>query len=88
MTAAVEWLLLTRPGCHLCEEFLQSLSGRLPSQGVHIRTAYVDDRAEWKSVYGRRIPVLLDGAGHLLYSADGGEATSLEQLLQVFTTSY
>jgi hypothetical protein len=59
-----ELLLLGRPDCHLCEEFEAALRAHLGE--VFLTHACVDDRAEWRMRYGRRIPVLLDAAGEVL----------------------
>ena len=57
-------LLLTRPDCGLCEEFLEELAHEFPRLAALVRTADVDSREDWRGLYGRRIPVLLgeDGA--------------------------
>jgi len=57
-------LLLTRPDCGLCEEFLEELAHEFPRLAAVVRTADVDSREDWRVLYGRRIPVLLgeDGA--------------------------
>lgn len=51
--------LLTRPGCHLCEDFeaeaLQQFEGRLEIEPVQI-----DHHPQWQRQYGLSIPVLLD----------------------------
>lgn len=51
--------LLTRPGCHLCEDFeaevLATFGGRL-----EIDTVQVDHHLHWQAEYGLKIPVLLD----------------------------
>ncbi len=51
--------LLTRPDCHLCEEFeseaLQQFGGRL-----EIELVQVDHHPHWQAEYGLSIPVLLD----------------------------
>ncbi len=57
-------LLLGRPECHLCEEFEAALRASLGD--VPLAHACVDERAEWRMRYGRRIPVLLDGDGSVL----------------------
>jgi hypothetical protein len=57
-------LLLGRPDCHLCEAFEAALQAHLGD--VPLAHACVDDRAEWRMRYGRRIPVLLDAAGEVL----------------------
>ncbi len=56
------YLLLGRPGCHLCEDFAAALHAYLGDTAT-VEHACVDDRAEWRMRYGRRIPVLLDEAG-------------------------
>ena len=58
-------LLLTRPGCHLCEEFRDELEQAFPGR-YQLREACVDDRPEWRERYGLKIPVLLDEQGELL----------------------
>ena len=58
----VRFTLLTRPGCHLCEEFEEQLlvefGERLEVDGVR-----VDAHPQWLADYGLRIPVLLSEAG-------------------------
>lgn len=53
--------LLTRPGCHLCEEFeaevLAVFGGR-----IEIEPVQVDHHPVWRAEYGLQIPVLLDAA--------------------------
>jgi hypothetical protein len=53
-------LLLGRPDCHLCEVFEAAL------RAVPLTHACVDERAEWRMRYGRRIPVLLGADGEVL----------------------
>ena len=55
-------LLLSRPDCHLCEEFRDDLLARFGT-AVDLDEACVDDRPEWRERYGRDIPVLLTAAG-------------------------
>lgn len=61
--------LLTRPGCHLCEEFeaelLAAFEGRL-----EVETAHVDADPVWRAAYGLSIPVLL--------APDGGFVCSVQ----------
>jgi hypothetical protein len=52
---------LSRPECHLCEEFREQLLAEFPS--VELEEACVDDRADWRERYGRDIPVLLTADG-------------------------
>ncbi|MFT4046507.1 MAG: glutaredoxin family protein [Solimonas sp.] len=60
------WLLLGRPGCHLCEDFEAALREHLGRTPFTLGHADVDDRGEWRMRYGRRIPVLLDADGRVL----------------------
>ena len=56
-------LLLTRPDCGLCEEFLEELAHEFPRLAAMVHTADVDSREDWRALYGRRIPVLLGEDG-------------------------
>ncbi len=58
-------LLLTRPGCELCERFRGELEQAFPGR-FEVREACVDDDPEWQRRYGLKVPVLLDGQGALL----------------------
>ena len=73
-------LLLTRPQCGLCEEFLEELAHEFPHLAGQVRTANVDDRRDWQDLYGRRIPVLLgeDGA---VWAEGVMDAAAIEQRL-------
>lgn len=54
--------LLTRPGCHLCEDFEADAAGLLAGR-AEIEPVQVDHHPEWLARYGERIPVLLDDRG-------------------------
>ena len=58
-------LLLTRPGCDLCEEFREDLELAFPGR-FDVQEACVDDDPEWQRRYGLKVPVLLDEQGTLL----------------------
>lgn len=58
-----EFTLLSRPGCHLCEEFEQELLAHFGPDAIRLQHAQVDQRLDWLVEYGRRIPVLLDASG-------------------------
>ena len=58
-------LLLSRPGCHLCEEFREDLEQAFPRR-FELCEACVDDRPEWREAWGRKIPVLLAEDGTVL----------------------
>jgi len=60
------YLLLGRPDCHLCEEFEAALREHFGDRPPRIAHACVDERAEWRMRYGRRIPVLLDESGEVV----------------------
>ncbi len=59
------FLLLTRPGCHLCEEFEEAFRAHQGQAAYELEMACVDDRGEWRMRFGQRIPVLLDEAGNV-----------------------
>jgi len=53
--------LLTRPGCHLCDEMEEVLDRVLPRHGLTYERVDVDRDPELKRRYGEVIPVLLRG---------------------------
>jgi hypothetical protein len=59
--------LLTRPGCHLCDEFHEALEQACPGR-YEVTRDDVDSRADWRERFGARIPVLLDAEGRELCS--------------------
>lgn len=67
-----EWVLLTRDGCTLCEEFMDELAGLLgPAEAARVRLVDVDVDSETRRKYGARIPVLLaDGEMVCHYHVD------------------
>ena len=57
--------LITRAGCHLCEQAAESLARVGDATGVGWREVDVDSDAELQREYGDRVPViLLDGREH------------------------
>ncbi len=52
-------VLLSRPGCHLCDEMRQTLEAVLPPLGESFDEKSVDSRRDWRERYGDVIPVLL-----------------------------
>lgn len=50
--------LLTRPGCHLCEEFEAELMADFEGR-LEVESAHVDADPAWQQAYGLSIPVLL-----------------------------
>ncbi|WP_428312129.1 glutaredoxin family protein [Hydrocarboniphaga sp.] len=53
-------LLLSRPGCHLCEQLVTDLLTTFPALATQISEADVDSREDWQRRWGLKIPVLLD----------------------------
>lgn len=51
--------LLTRPGCHLCNEMKELLDDVLPEMGLDYRLVDVDSEAGLSARFGEVIPVLL-----------------------------
>jgi hypothetical protein len=60
----VKYILLTREGCGLCEEFEQAVRQWRPA--VDLDLADVDSREDWRRRYGLRVPVLLDRWGEVV----------------------
>lgn len=57
--------LISRPGCHLCEEAEQVLARVAEATGERWTTVDVTDSLELERDYGDRVPVLLlDGREH------------------------
>ncbi|SHG52784.1 Glutaredoxin-like domain [Hydrocarboniphaga daqingensis] len=65
-------LLLSRSGCHLCEQLVVDLLDRWPDLVGCLAEADVDSRDDWQRRYGLKIPVLLD--------AQDGTAVCVSQL--------
>ncbi|HEY0915299.1 MAG TPA: glutaredoxin family protein [Solimonas sp.] len=59
-------LMLSRPGCCLCDELEEDLLAEFGPGRYQLEKADVDSRPEWRQEYGIRIPVLLDADGRLL----------------------
>ncbi|MGH8457461.1 MAG: glutaredoxin family protein, partial [Stenotrophobium sp.] len=59
-------LLLTRPGCGLCEEFEAEFLAHFGAEAFELAHADVDSRLDWRTRYGLKIPVLLAADGALL----------------------
>jgi len=51
--------LLTRDGCHLCEEMAAVLDSTLPELGLTYRRVDVDTDPDLRRRFGETIPVLL-----------------------------
>lgn len=74
-------LLLTRPGCGLCEEFEAELGAHFGVDAFEIEHVDIDSHAEWRTRYGLKIPVLLTAKGELV-CATRFDAAELEPLLR------
>lgn len=62
---ATRLTLISRPGCHLCEEAEQVLGRVAEATGEQWTTIDVTDSIELERDYGDRVPVLLlDGREH------------------------
>ncbi len=58
--------LLTRPDCHLCEEFVEALRSDALWPTLALTEQDVDSRSSWSRRWGLKIPVLLDARGELI----------------------
>lgn len=72
--------LLTRDGCHLCEEYAQALLAHF-AERVELHHAEVSERIDWLREFGSRIPVLLDERGRVLGEAHF-DAEAVERALR------
>jgi hypothetical protein len=72
-------VVLSREGCHLCEQMLQELAvlereARIPS----VTVLDVDSKADWARQYGLKVPVLLlDGSAICHYTLNSQELLRL-----------
>lgn len=55
--------LLVRPGCGLCDDFVEAFAAELPARFAALTIAEVDARDDWRERFGLLIPVLLGPAG-------------------------
>jgi len=59
---AVEVVLYTRQGCHLCEDALAPLEQARRRYGFRLTLRDVDTDAAWKAAFGEEVPVVeVDG---------------------------
>lgn len=61
--ATPSFTLLSRPECHLCEEFLDAMRAFSPEAVARTVVEDVDSRQDWQRRFGLRIPVLIDSNG-------------------------
>ena len=57
--APVELELLTRPGCHLCEEMKEAISQAARGLEIRLREVDISQDSELERRFGNDIPVLL-----------------------------
>ena len=57
--AAIELTLMTRPGCHLCEEMKHALEQAARGLEVRLQEVDISQSQELESRFGNDIPVLL-----------------------------
>lgn len=56
----VQWTVLSRPECSLCEQLLAELAEMLgPAESARVRVVDIDQDPALARKYGQRIPVLL-----------------------------
>lgn len=58
MSALIELILYTRPGCHLCDEMKAGLMPLQAELGFQLREVEVGWEGELAERYGRLLPVL------------------------------
>jgi glutaredoxin len=67
-------LLLTRPGCHLCDDARAAVSTAASATGTAVTERNVDDDRELRAEYGDLVPVvLIDGIVHGYFRIDAAE---------------
>lgn len=56
----IQWTVLSRPECSLCEQLLAELAEELsPAEAAEVRVIDIDRAPALARKYGQRIPVLL-----------------------------
>jgi hypothetical protein len=53
-----QWIVYSRPGCGLCEEFMAELGALLGEFAVHVQVVDIDSDAALHRKFFDRIPVL------------------------------
>ena len=66
--------LLSRPGCHLCEEMKGVVEPLVRALGGTLDVVDVDSDPVLAERWGDEVPVLLDGGGRVLAKARDGAA--------------
>ena len=73
--------LLSRPGCHLCDEMKDRLEPIVREAGVTLAIVNVDSDTALRERWGDEIPVLLDEEGRLVAKGRDPEAKIRRRLL-------
>jgi len=60
-TVVCELTVLSRPGCHLCEEAVEALEPRCRAHGIRLHLVDVDGDQALRERFGLRIPVVMAG---------------------------
>jgi glutaredoxin len=72
--------LLTRPGCHLCEDARIAVRSATAGTDTQVQEIDVDGDPELRGEYGDMVPVvLIDGVQHAYFTVD---AAKLERALR------
>lgn len=73
--------LLSRPGCHLCDEMKKRLDPIAREAGIPVSVVNVDSDAALRTRWGNEIPVLLDAEDRLVAKGRDPEAKIRSRLL-------
>ncbi len=69
--------LVSRPGCHLCDDARVVIEAVAARQGVGWRELSIDDDAELRARYAEQIPVtLVDGVQHDFFRVSAERLTA------------
>ena len=82
----IQLMLLSRPGCHLCDEMRREVDALLGDRPHEWNVVNVDSDADLASRYGDEIPVLFVN-GHLFAKIRLPRLSSKFRLLRVATPS-
>lgn len=69
--------LLTRPGCHLCDDAGRIVRAVAEEEGASVEETNINDDPALTARYGEEIPVvLIDGRVHTYWKVDAGRFRS------------
>ena len=80
-SAPLSLRLLSRPGCHLCDEMKARLDPIARDAGISVSVVNVDLDAGLRARWGDEIPVLLDAEDRLVAKGRDPEAKIRRRLL-------